>query len=166
MNNTRFNATWFELSRDLDAGEYRRAATNFYMHSWEGARTPWGVGLNFAFGFDGERELDDMELRTISSNMRVGRKQWRHQLVTNYDWPQRRLGSFSVGTDFVLDEKWRVQLASNYGRGGTGALERTRLAMALTRDLHAWEAKLRWEEGRSQIPLDDLQSGIDELISA
>jgi prolyl-tRNA synthetase len=28
------------------------------------------------------------------------------------------------------------------------------------------EAKLRWEEGKSQIPLEDLQSGIEELISA
>lgn len=140
-----FHATWFELSHDLDRGEYRSAASNFFFHSRQGVRTPWGFGLNFRFRFDGDRQLDDMSLDAISANYRVGRGHWRHQLITNWDPGSGRLASFSTGSDFRLDEKWRLQLLTNYGRGGDGSLERTRLALAVTRDLHEWEAKLRWD---------------------
>lgn len=153
-NGRTFNATWFEVSRDLDLGQNRRAASSFSFHSPEAARTPWGFGLNLAYSFDGERELDDMHLQTVSNNLRVGRGRWRHQLVTNYDWKQRQLASFSTGSDFVLDDIWRLQVASNYGRGGSGDLERTRLALALTRDLHAWEAKLRWDLEQREVFLE------------
>lgn len=143
---TRFNATWLQLTRDLDAGKYRSGATNLFWHSREGAHTPWAFGLNLGYAFTGAQDLGDMELGTVSTNLRFGRENWVHQLITNYDKTQERLASFSVGSDFRIDEKWRMQLAANYGRGGvTGKLDRTRLALALTKDLHAWEARLRWD---------------------
>ncbi len=151
----RFHATWLELSRDLDAGQIRRGASSFFLHSRDGVRTPWGLGLTLNYDFPGEKELSDLELATVSTNFRFGRGDWRHQLITNLDHRTGQLASFSTGHDFKLDEKWRVQLATNYGRGGPGGdLERTRLAVALTRDLHAWEAKLRWDVEQKEVFLE------------
>lgn len=150
-----FNATWLELSRDLDRGIYTRAASNLFWHSPGGVRTPWSFGLNFGYEFKGDRELSDLSLRSISTNTRFGRNNWRHQLITNYDKTTGKLASFSTGSDFRLDEKWRVQLLTNWGRGGIrGDLERNRLALALTRDLHAWEAKLRWDVEQKEVFLE------------
>lgn len=150
----RFNATWFEAFQDLDRGEFRSAASNFFWHSPVGVRTAWSAGLNFNYDFTGEKKLSDLRLNSISTNVRVGRERWRHQAVLNWDQRQSRLGGFSLASDFKLDEKWRVQLATNYGRGALGDLERTRLALALTRDLHAWEARLRWDVEQKEIFLE------------
>lgn len=141
----RFNATWLQVSRDLEAGKFRSASSNFFWHSPEGARTEWSQGLNLAYGFTGAQDLGDMELRSVSTNTRFGRGLWRHQLITNYDWQRKQLASFSTGSDFRLSDQWRVQLASNWARDALGEMDRTRLAFALTRDLHAWEARLRWD---------------------
>jgi hypothetical protein len=152
---TRFNATWMQLTKDLDAGKYRAAATNLFWHSPQETRTPWAFGLNLGYRFTGAQDLGDLRLSSISTNTRFGRERWRHQLITNYDKVSHRLGSFSLGSDFKIDTKWRMQVAANYGRGGVlGKLERTRLALALTRDLHAWEARLRWDVEQKQAFLE------------
>lgn len=141
----RFNATWIQLSEDLDRGRFRSAASSLFWHAREGTRTPWAFGLNLGYAFTGDQKLDDIELRTASTNLRFGRDDWRHQLITNFDTRKDRLESFSLGSDFRIDDRWRVQLSTNYGRGGDGSLDRTRLAVGITRDLHAWEARLRWD---------------------
>lgn len=142
---TGFHATWLQMTQDLDRGEFRSASSNFFYRRPQGVRTPWSLGLNLGWGFRNAKSLTDIFLQTISTNLRVARGKWAHQFITNFDAQKGQLASFSTGSDLRLGELWRLQFSTNYGRGANGSLERTRLALALTRDLHAWEARLRWD---------------------
>jgi hypothetical protein len=143
-----FNATLFQTSFDFERGFFTAASSNLVWQNPSTATVNWSSGFTFTYDVGTEAQgLGNMKLNSISSNMRIARKDaWRHSLITNYDIRQSRLSSVTAQTDFLMTPSVKLQANANFSYDlAKDGLDRTRLGVALIKDLHCWEGRLRWD---------------------
>ncbi len=153
---SRVRATILQYTHDLASGDGVSASSNFqFQHRYDGDER-WILTLGGVYDLGAGKSLSCLSLGSLSLNFMVERLSvWRHNLIVNYDHHRGRISSTSGTFDFLLARTIRMRLAANYSRPGvSSALERSRLDLALTKDLHCMEARLLWDVEREEAMLE------------
>jgi len=144
----RVTATVFQASYDFLTGLFTGASSNVVFRNPSSDAVRWSAGLtaNYALG-DNRHGLSDLSIQTLSGNFRIERpKAWRHNVIANYDMQTRRMTSITTLHDFLLTPTVRFQANANLAYSVlTSSLDVTRLNLALVKDYHCWEGRLRWD---------------------
>ena len=144
----RLSATVFQTSFDFESGLFSSASSNLVFRNPSSDAIRWSAGFTANYDLGDNREtLSDLKVANLSSNLRIERpKTWRHSLIGNYDVQARRLSSITAMSDFLLTPTIRFQTNTNMSYDpGDSSLDVTRLNVALVKDYHCWEGRLRWD---------------------
>lgn len=151
-----YNATLFQSTYDLYDGGWRNAASNFVVRSHSPFERSWALSLTPIYGFNDATDFGSIKMDTLASNLRTSDgDRWAHALITNYDFDQARVTSVASAFDVLLSDTVRAEIYSNHSYSlAMDKLDLTKLNVAITKDLNAFEARLRWNTIQQEVFLE------------
>ena len=157
QNGRAFTGTLFQSQYDIFANQWRNASSNFVFRSTNPpAEKSWAVAVTPIYLFQDPNSFSSLRLNSVASNLQLQNPdRWSHTLITNYNVPAGRMESVATGMDFLVGETVRAEVYSNASfNPATGGYDITKLNLGLTKDLKAWEARLRWNTIQKEVYLE------------
>jgi hypothetical protein len=108
------------------------------------------------YKFNNPADLSSIGLSSIAANLQVSKPdRWAHSFITNYTEQFGRLESIATGSDFLLGETIRAEIASNLAYNSyLSKFDFTKLNLGITKDLGAWEARVKWNTIQKEVYLE------------
>jgi hypothetical protein len=156
-NNGRwFSGTLFQTQYDIHNSLYTNASSNFVFRSPSQKEQSFALSFTPIYQYRDPTSFSSLHLDTIATNLQLTKPdRWSHTLITNFNYPAGRLESVATGMDFLVGETIRAELYSNAAYNpATGLFDITKLNLGLTKDLHAFEARLRWNTLQKEVYLE------------
>lgn len=156
QNGRWFTGTLFQTQYDIFNENFRNASSNFVFRSPSQREESWALAITPIYNFSDPNAFSTIKLSTIASNLQLVKPdRWSHTLITNFNYPESRLETVATGMDFLLGETIRAEVYSNAAfNPATGLFDVTKLNLGLTKDLKAWEARLRWNTLQKEVYLE------------
>ena len=156
QNGRWFTGTLFQTQYDILNAQFKNASSNFVFRSPSQREESWALAITPIYNFPDPNAFSSIKLSTIASNLQLIKPdRWSHTLITNYNYPANRLESVATGMDFLVGETIRAEVYSNASfNPATGLFDVTKLNLGLTKDLKAWEARLRWNTLQKEVYLE------------
>jgi hypothetical protein len=151
-----FSGTLFQTQYDIFGENFRNASSNFVFRSPSQKEDSWALAITPIYQFDRPKELSSLSLNTVASNLQILKPdRYAHTLITNYDYNLNRVESVSTGFDFLVGESIRAEMYANAAYSDAmGQYDFTKLNLGITKDLRAWEARLRWNTLQKEVYLE------------
>jgi lipopolysaccharide export system protein LptA len=144
----KITATILQTSYNFMTGNFVNASSNIVVRGKDGEDVEWssGLTLNYDIG-ENNNGLSDLSVNTMSANFRIVKSnRWQHNLIANYNVENSELSSLTSINDFFLAPTLKFQANTNLARNSlTSNFDFTRLNIALIKDLHCWEGRMRWD---------------------
>lgn len=156
QNRRWFTGTLFQTQYDIYAKSYRSASSNFVFRAPSQEERSWNLALTPIYEFDDPYSLSSIGLNSVAANLQLTKPdRWSHAFITNYMHKNSRIESVATSSDFLLGETMRAEIASNLAYNSCLAkFDVTKLNLGLTKDLGAWEARLKWNTLQKEVYLE------------
>ncbi|MBI4858868.1 MAG: hypothetical protein HY815_01135, partial [Candidatus Riflebacteria bacterium] len=155
-NSRWFTGTLFQTQYDIFAENYRNASSNFVFRSPSQDERSWTLALTPIYEFTDPRAMSTLKLNNVAANFQFLKPdRWSHMLITNYMYRDERIESVATASDFLLGDTIRAEIASNMAfNRALDKFDLTKLNLGLTKDLGAWETRLRWNTLQREVYLE------------
>jgi hypothetical protein len=151
-----FTGTLFQTQYDIFAERYKSASSNFVFRSAPAREATWALALTPIYQFNDPALFTSLFVDSIAGNLQLRKEnKWSYSVIGNYDYRLQRLETVSGTTDFLLGPTLRLELTTNAAfNRNTGLFDFTKLNLGVTKDLKAFETRLRWNTLQKEIYLE------------